>query len=258
MSTTDDETTRLDAIDEDVSTDAAAGVATEPAGDDESDADDGSSVASDKIVVEWPSSTIMLAKSALNEGLLEVLHKYFRKHESRLWQPSMTSSEEMDDELDSADEIVDVQFRKCDVCYRESNTLKNLFGMIDSCVEDAVEAFVERYSYFSLISTKDEYTVLRFSEGDFYAEHCECTGLDDDGDGASRRLCIVVFFTDAPEEGGEIEFAYQDVKIRPSKGDVLIFPACPLHPNSTSKVATLGAGPSNAPRGMIYATNYIM
>lgn len=234
-------------------------VADVPAGVDDSDADDGSSVASERIAVEWPCSTIMLARNALNDGLVEVLHKYLLKHEQRLWQPSMTNAtDENEDELDSADEMVDVQFRKCDVCYRDSNTLRSLYGMIDTCIEDAVEAFVERYSYFSLISTKDEYTVLRFKQDDFYSEHCECTGLDDDGEGASRRLCIMVFFTDAPAEGGEIEFSYQGITVRPSKGDVLIFPSCPLHPNQTTKVITPAASTSTTPNGLIYAVNYIM
>ena len=221
-------------------------VETVPTEKTESDQDGDSVVSESELSIEWPCSTVLHAKGVLNEALLDIFAKYFTKNESRIWQPSMTNDGNESDV--DVDDVVDQQFRHCDIA-KDTTTLKRLYSMLDSSVEDVVEAFVQKYNFFSLISTKDDYILLRFKDSDFYAEHCECTGLDDDDTGAARRLCIVAFLTDAPEEGGEFEFMYQEVSIKANRGDVLVFPACPLHPNRTTMVKN---------GELIYAVNYIM
>lgn len=207
-----------------------------------SSSDDAQSEA--EIVAEWPCSTILHARGCIDEALLSFFTKYFEKNEGRIWQSSMNG----DNDGCSEDDVVDIQFRNCDIA-KDTKTLKRLFSMVDQTVETVVDKFVEKYQYFNLISTRDDYTLMRFRQDSFFSEHCECTGLDDDDTGAARRLCIVVFFTDTPEDGGSMEFVYQDVKVRANRGDVLVFPACPLHPNKTTPIKT---------GELIYAVNYIM
>lgn len=195
------------------------------------------------ITVDWPSSTIMLAKDVVNHNLLKLMDKYVSKKGESLWTPSMTSAipemgdddEEDDDELGSDDEIVDTHNRKCSVA-KDTSTLKRLFEKVDECVEEVVEQFLQKYPHFGIISTKEDFTLLKFCKGDFHTEHIECTGLDDAAEGASRRLAVIVFMSDAAEKGGSIDFPLQGVSITPEKGSMIIFPACPLHPTRVSPV----------------------
>jgi hypothetical protein len=197
----------------------------------------------------WPCSTVLHGKGVIDESFMQVMQRYFSKRGETLWQVSSTNKNDEDSELDDDDQMPDTQFRKCLVA-KDTSTLKRLYTMIDGAVEDVVETFVEKYPYFSIVSTKDEYTILKFKTGDFYAEHIEVSGLDDDCDGAARRLCIMIFLDDPPSEGGQIHFPYQDLYLTPNKGDVIVFPACPLHPNSITPV--VGGG------SLTYAFNYLM
>ena len=197
----------------------------------------------------WPCSTVLHGKGVIDEAFVQVMSRYFGKRGPALWQQSSTTASEDNSEPDEDDEIPDNQFRKCMVA-KDTSTLKRLYTMIDGAVEDVIENFLEKYPYFSIVSTKDDYTILRFNKGDFYAEHIEVSGLDDDCDGAARRLCIMVFLSDPPTEGGQLHFPYQDVHITPQKGDVVVFPACPLHPNCITPVTGDGS--------LTYAFNYLM
>ena len=197
----------------------------------------------------WPCSTILHGKGVIDEAFVQVMTRYFAKRGSTLWQPSSTNAYENNSEPDDEEEMSDTQFRKCMVA-KDTSTLKRLYTMIDGAVEDVIESFLEKYQYFSIVSTKDDYTILKFKQDDFYAEHIEVSGLDDDCDGAARRLCIMVFLDDPPTEGGQLHFPYQDLFITPQKGDVIVFPACPLHPNRITPVTGEGC--------LTYAFNYLM
>ena len=202
--------------------------------------------------VEWPSSTIMLVHDAMPQNILNLFSKYIEKKGDQLWQPSMTTdvnNDEEDDELGSDDEVIDEVHRKCYVA-KDTSTLKRLFEKLDECVEDIVEEFLKKYPHFSIITTKEDFTLLKFTKGDFHADHIECTGLDDTSEGASRRLCVVTFLSSAPEDGGQFVFEYQGVTVPVQQGTVLVFPACPLHPNRVMQIESDDA--------LVYTINYLL
>ena len=196
---------------------------------------------------QWPCSTVLHIEDAVDPKLLAYFHKYLDKpgNDKRIFQPSMTTlddededddgDEEDDDDLDiDGEEVVDETFRKCQVA-RDTQTLQKLYNMLEEPVDAAVDQFLEKYTHFSLVSTKEDYNLLKFEEGDFYAEHVECTGLNDDSDGSSRRLCVYVV-VEPSYAGGDFEFIYQGCKISPSAGSIIVFPSCPLHPMRISRV----------------------
>ena len=184
----------------------------------------------------------MMTPSVIDEKLSDYFKKYLSKpsNEGRIFRPSMTvvEKETLDDsgdELGSDDkEVVDTEFRKCQVA-RDTSTLQKLYTKLEETVDAAADRFIEKYQYFSLASTKEDYTLQKFEAGDFHREHVECTGLNDKSDGSSRRLAVYMILQ-APEKGGVFNFAYQGVKIRPEEGSLIVFPSCPLHPVEITRV----------------------
>jgi hypothetical protein len=83
------------------------------------------------------------------------------------------------------------------------------------------------------------WNIQRYLPGEgFYKFHSEHMGLSD------RHLAFTVYLNDV-EEGGETEFYYQQEKIRPEEGLVVIFPVAWTHthrgivaPKETKYIAT--------------------
>lgn len=219
-------------------------------GSDEEDSDD----LSDMHEIEWPCSTVMCIADAVDAKLVAYFKKYLDKpgNEERIFQPSMMTvpNEIEDDEeeyMSNGDQVVDTEYRKCSIA-KDTNTMSKLFNMLDDAIDAAVDKFVDKYQFFNIVSTKEDYTLLKFDKDDFFAEHIECTGLNDDNEGASRRLCAYVLL-ESPDEGGEFEFLYQGCKVKPPPGSIIVFPACPLHP---LKISGIQQG------RLMFVTNYIL
>jgi hypothetical protein len=221
-------------------------ISTKPTLDDLDDLEDSDVEDSDGLSdidddVEWPCSTVMCMSDVVDAKLVAYFKKYLDKpgNSGRIFQPSMMSvtndnEDDEDEDLSNGEQVVDTEYRKCSVA-KDTNTLNKLLSMLDDVVDSAVDKFVEKYQFFSIVSTKEDYTLLKFEKEDFYAEHIECTGLNDDSDGASRRLCVYVIL-EASEQGGEFEFLYQGCNISATPGSIIVFPACPLHPMKISGV----------------------
>ena len=60
----------------------------------------------------------------------------------------------------------------------------------------------------------------------YHAWHCECADLC-----TSSRVMAYTLYLNSVEEGGETEFLYQGVKIKPEPGKLVCFPAYYTHPH---------------------------
>ena len=202
---------------------------------------------------EWPASTVMYMPGVIDEKLVAYFHKYISKdsNKGRIFKPSMTlliDDEDIDNtDLDESEEIVDESFRKCKVA-KDTQTLQKLYNMMEESIDQATDKFIEKFNFFSIVSTKEEFSMLRFEPGDFYKEHIECSSLNDDSDGSSRRICVYIIL-EAPEKGGVFEFSYQGTKIKPDVGSILMFPSCPLHPLRITKVQS---------GNLMYVNNFLL
>lgn len=86
----------------------------------------------------------------------------------------------------------------------------------------ALNEFKDAYPYFSEMSRFRDmgYNLQRYNEGEYYHWH-----VDNDNKAiASRQLVALWYLNDAPEKGGETEFIFQDVKVKPEKGSLVLFP----------------------------------
>lgn len=86
----------------------------------------------------------------------------------------------------------------------------------------ALNEFKQAYPYFSDISRFQDmgYNLQRYQQGEYYHWHVDNDNLAL----ASRQLVALWYLNDAPKQGGETEFMYQKVKVKPEKGKLILFP----------------------------------
>lgn len=81
-----------------------------------------------------------------------------------------------------------------------------------------------KYAFQEPFSVYEHYNIqyYRPSQGAFHAWHCERTGAEPPA--TWRHLVWMTYLNDV-DHGGETEFYYQDLKVKPRKGLTLIWPA---------------------------------
>ena len=108
--------------------------------------------------------------------------------------------------------------------------------IIDNAIDECLEHYLDKYSiqpekkktcgYFKQLS---DWVVQKYSvehkEG-YHSYHTDWEG--NNGNIIRRGAALIVYLNDV-EEGGETEFFFQGVKIKPKKGTVAIFPAYYTH-----------------------------
>lgn len=188
-----------------------------PNNDDQSQDDDNAT--DDYMEYAWESPTILHVVGAVDERITKRINAYIDKKSDRVLTPSLALESE-----DSYEFVQDTVHRKCLVA-ASTGTLSKLCDRMDAAIEEAVDVFVDKYDLFNMTSKSDT-TILQFNEGDFYAEHAECTTSNSD-DGA-RRLTAYIGI----DGNAAISFAYQGLSTVLKPGNILMFPSCPLHPVS--------------------------
>jgi len=86
----------------------------------------------------------------------------------------------------------------------------------------ALKEFQQLYPYFSDMSRfKDMgYNLQRYQPGEYYHWHVDSDNLAL----APRQLVALWYLNDVPAPGGETEFIFQDVKVSPEQGTLVLFP----------------------------------
>lgn len=109
--------------------------------------------------------------------------------------------------------------------------------LLSLCLATVEGQFLQAYfggvNRHALVKIGSGYDLLRYTEGNFYVEHCDV--VHDHPVLGHRRLSIVLFAND-DYEGGELYFPRQDVLVRPEKGMAIIFPSGVTHPHEVRPV----------------------
>ncbi len=84
----------------------------------------------------------------------------------------------------------------------------------------ALKEFRETYPYFKGPFKDMGYAVQRTDAGGYYHWHIDGGSHEF----AQRQLVAVWYLNDVPGPGGETEFLYQRVKVRPEEGKLVLFP----------------------------------
>jgi Rps23 Pro-64 3,4-dihydroxylase Tpa1-like proline 4-hydroxylase len=84
----------------------------------------------------------------------------------------------------------------------------------------ALREFKEKYEYFRGPFKDNGYALQRTNVGEHYHWHIDGGSHDF----SQRQLVAVWYLNDVPGPGGETEFLFQDVKVKPQKGKLALFP----------------------------------
>ena len=84
----------------------------------------------------------------------------------------------------------------------------------------AVRLVREKFPYFNGRFKDMGYNVQRTDAGEFYHWHVDGGSHEF----SQRQLVVIWYLNDVPGPGGETEFLFQDVKIKPQEGKMLLFP----------------------------------
>jgi hypothetical protein len=84
----------------------------------------------------------------------------------------------------------------------------------------ALQEFKQGYEYFQGSFKDNGYAIQRTGVGEHYHWHIDGGSHDF----SQRQLVALWYLNDVPGPGGETEFRFQDVKISPQKGKLILFP----------------------------------
>ncbi len=84
----------------------------------------------------------------------------------------------------------------------------------------ALKEFREKYEYFKGPFKDNGYAIQRTLSGEHYHWHIDGGSHQF----AERQLVAVWYLNDVPGPGGETEFLFQDVKVKPVQGKLVLFP----------------------------------
>jgi hypothetical protein len=96
----------------------------------------------------------------------------------------------------------------------------------------ALREFREVFPYFKGPFKDMGYQVQRYRPGEFYHWH-----IDGGSHELSQRQLVAIWYlNDVPGPGGETQFLFQDVSIKPRRGTLLLFPPFWTHEHRAAKV----------------------
>ena len=107
-----------------------------------------------------------------------------------------------------------------DLVVSNKDDWKDVDQIFFRCVAAALREFRETFPYFKGSFKDMGYQVQRYLPGEYYHWHI---------DGGShqfsqRQLVVIWYLNDVQGPGGETEFLYQDVRVTPRQGKMVLFP----------------------------------
>jgi hypothetical protein len=110
--------------------------------------------------------------------------------------------------------------RTTDLVVSNKPDWKDVDEMFFRCVAAALKEFRESFPYFKGPFKDMGYQVQRYLPGEYYHWHIDGGSHEF----SQRQLVVIWYLNDVPGPGGETEFLYQDVKIKPETGKLVLFP----------------------------------
>ena len=164
-----------------------------------------------KTIKEVKENTFIFEqKNALPAELCDDMIKRFEAHTDEQYQGRIGQTVSQDTSIKkTTDLVVSGKDHWKDV----DNNLFRSMGI-------AIKEFREAYPYFKGPFKDMGYAIQRYNPGEFYHWHIDGGSHDF----SQRQLVALWYLNDVPGPGGETEFLFQDIKIKPEKGKLVLFP----------------------------------
>jgi len=122
--------------------------------------------------------------------------------------------------------------RTTDLVVSDKDDWKDVDQVFFHCMGAALKEFRETFPYFKGPFKDLGYQVQRYLPGEYYHWHI---------DGGShqfsqRQLVALWYLNDVPGPGGETQFLFQNVSVRPEKGKLVLFPPFWTHEHRAAAV----------------------
>jgi hypothetical protein len=125
--------------------------------------------------------------------------------------------------------------RTMDLVVSGRDEWKDVDEVFYRCVGAALGELRQSFPFFKGSFKDMGYQIQRYQPGEFYHWHIDGGSHEF----SQRQLVVIWYLNDVPGPGGETEFLYQDVGVRPECGKMLVFPPFWTHEHRS---ATLKIG----------------
>jgi len=110
--------------------------------------------------------------------------------------------------------------RSTDLVTSGKDSWKDLDKELFRSLGSALMEFRERYPFFQGSFKDNGYAIQRTDPGEFYHWHIDGGSHEF----SQRQLVAVWYLNDVDGPGGETEFSYQNIKVKPEAGKLVLFP----------------------------------
>ncbi len=162
------------------------------------------------IIEVKPNTFIFEKKNALPAEACDEMIRRFEEYESEQYEGRIGQSVNRDRSIKKTTDLV--------VSGKEhwQDVDKALFYSLGM----AIKEFRETYEYFKGPFKDMGYGLQRYLPGEHYHWHIDGGSHEF----SQRQLVALWYLNDVPGPGGETEFLFQDIKIKPEQGKLILFP----------------------------------
>jgi hypothetical protein len=174
------------------------------------------------IIEETPGSFVFTKNNALpGDVCIEIINRFERsKHDHYTGRIGQLA--QLDQDIKKSTDLV----------VSGKPDWKDIDRLLFSSLNSALAEFKHSYPFFKGPFKDMGYGIQRSCEGEYYHWHID-GGSHDFGD---RQLVAIWYLNDVEGAGGETEFRYQNIKIKPAQGKLLLFPPFWTHEHRGNEV----------------------
>ena len=162
------------------------------------------------IVELAPNSFIFEQSNALSPELCQRAIERFEAHQDEQYEGRIGQLAEHDRSIKKSTDLV----------VSGKAHWKDIDQALFRSIGQAIVEFRERFPYFKGRFKDMGYAIQRTKPGEHYHWHIDGGSHEF----SQRQLVVMWYLNDVPGPGGETEFLYQDVSVRPERGKMIVFP----------------------------------
>jgi hypothetical protein len=169
-----------------------------------------------------PGSFIFTRSQALPPAFCEAMIARFEAHPEQQYEGRIGQIQERDRAIKQTTDLV----------VSNKDDWKDADAMFFRSLAAALREFRETFPYFKGPFKDMGYQIQRYQPGEFYHWH-----IDGGSHAFSQRQLVALWYLNAvPGPGGETQFLYQDISVRPEPGKLVLFPPFWTHEHRAVRI----------------------